>query len=112
MATSARPGSTAIMRKPAVWLKPFALMARRVQDGAQGAGLFMSDPANGGHGARNVFGCPTISAWWVGEAQACLPSRWNAHRQGFDASHEAGIHPLRLAHHLDPVEALQDLLPY
>src|SRR5665647_3765131 len=40
------------------------------------------------------------------------PSRWYAYRQGFDAAHEAGINPLRLANHLDPVEAFQHLLPY
>src|SRR5882757_11396740 len=47
-----------------------------------------------------------------GGVQGLVCSRWNAHRQGFDASHEAGIHPLRLANHLDLVESLQHLLPY
>src|SRR5450631_4678636 len=54
---------------------------------------------------------PAISAWRVGNAQARPPLRWNAYRQGFDAAHEAGIRPLRLAHHFDPVEALQHFLP-
>src|SRR6202022_3873823 len=39
-------------------------------------------------------------------------SRGNAHRQGFDASHEARIHPLRLPDHFDLVESFQHLLPY
>src|ERR1700730_16606296 len=38
--------------------------------------------------------------------------RRNAHRQGLDAAHKAGIDPLRFADHLDPVEPLQHLLPY
>src|SRR6267142_6220598 len=89
--------------------------ARRVQGGVQDAGLSMSvcpDPADGGHGAESAFAHPTISACSVGKAQACPPSSWNAHRQGFDAPHETGIHPLRLAHHLDLVETLQHLLLY
>ena len=35
----------------------------------------------------------------------------NTHRQGLVALHEARIDALGLAHHLDAVEALQDLLP-
>src|ERR1700722_2016236 len=34
-----------------------------------------------------------------------------AHRQGLDAAHKAGINPLRLTDHLDPLEPLQYLLP-
>src|ERR1700731_4102535 len=54
---------------------------------------------------------PAISARRVGKAQACPPSGWNAHRQGLDASDKTRIHPLRLAHPLDPVEPLQVFLP-
>src|SRR6201995_3287838 len=34
-----------------------------------------------------------------------------AYRQDLDAANEGGIDPLRLTHHLDPVEALEHLLP-
>src|ERR1700759_5562803 len=34
-----------------------------------------------------------------------------AYRQDLDAANEGGIDPLRLADHLDPVEALEHLLP-
>src|ERR1700694_4481136 len=61
---------------------------------------------------KRALAHPTISARWVGKAQACPASRWNAYRQGLDAAHKAGIHPLRLADHLDAVEPLQYLLPY
>src|SRR5579883_1211477 len=46
-----------------------------------------------------------------GEGTGGAASAWNPDRQIFDAAHEAGIEPLRLAHHLDGLEALQDLLP-
>src|SRR5471032_1547084 len=53
-----------------------------------------------------------ISRWWVGKAQACPSSRWNAHRQGFVALHEARIDSPGLADHLDIVEPFQHLLPH
>src|SRR5207302_9650669 len=41
----------------------------------------------------------------------CPPLRGYAHRQGLDAAYKAGIDPLRLADHLDLLEALEHLLP-
>src|SRR3954447_17645874 len=40
-----------------------------------------------------------------------VPSRGNAHRQRLDPANEAGINPLRLPDHLDPVEAFEHFLP-
>src|SRR5216683_3224559 len=122
-ATSARPGSTATMRKPAAWPKPFALMVSARLGGFRAAlkvlvrswryilAVYLAFGERE-RGADAPFPAPPISAWWAGRAQACLPLCWNAYREGFDAAHETGIHPLRLAHHLDPVKALEHLLPH
>src|ERR1700733_2666447 len=80
--TSAFPGVTARMRKPAARPKPLALTA-----------------------SARLGGLRVLL-----KRKVC--SRRNANRQGLDAAHEAGIHPLRLTHHLDPIEALEHLLPH
>src|ERR1700722_15204449 len=80
--TSAFPGVTARMRNPAARPKPLALTAS-----ARLGGL------------RALF-----------KRKVC--SRWNAHRQGLDAADEAGKNPLRLTYDLDPIEALEHLLPH
>src|SRR5207248_7891900 len=53
-----------------------------------------------------IFSPPILSP------QGLFNSRLDAHRQRFDAADEAGIHPLRLADHLDPVEPFQHFLPH
>src|ERR1700681_2503320 len=106
------------MRKPAAWLKPLALMVSARLGGFRAAlkvlvfsWRYVLHPANGGHDAGAPFQAPPISARWAGKAQACPPLCWNAYRQGFDAAHETGIDPLRLAHHFDPVKTLEPFLP-
>ena len=47
----------------------------------------------------------------VGLGQVGAPLSGDTHGQRFDTAHKARIEPLRLAHHLDPLEALQNLLP-
>src|SRR5205814_10124211 len=69
-------------RKPAAWLKRRALMVSARLGGLRAA------------------------------LKVVASSRWNTYRQGFDAAHEAGIHPLRFANHLDPIETFQHFLPH
>src|SRR5205085_5882576 len=69
------------MRKPAAPVKPFALTASAREGGFSSA--------------------LTVRFSLAG----------NTNRQRLDAPHEAGIDPFRRAYHLDPVEALEHLLP-